>query len=439
MTEENRDRNRENIEELTIIDQNVIDDFISNNPHLRRSVEEARRSREENNRNNECRQSGMPENIDVVLEYSDDELDSGIQINEETRNHVYIDDRNISIINRNKLDKTFRRIEGLIDKKVPRSVMTMEKTMVYKKDVLVLDEKTRIDLSRYHVSPVVNGMIVLVVKTRSNTYFFDIVNGIISSTLYEECFENVIQEINSSIRFYTQFVAIIEKMNNDGSRITIVDCLNFNGISLKDMRYFNRLQRSHEIVSLLIEEESRVIPISDDPERFLSDRKKDGVPFFLIDGINTQDGSDFLITVARFSIDDKKIDNDSIVFVGNKIEDIDETLEIDNILDNTAPVERDEKEDNDELPGSGVEDVTQTIIDNFNNKTKRIYITGRIPNLSKADVKRYIESLGYIWHPRVNGSLDILITADNPGTRKLMDAKRLGITIMKYKDFIRQI
>ncbi|MHA1331026.1 MAG: BRCT domain-containing protein, partial [Candidatus Hodarchaeales archaeon] len=66
---------------------------------------------------------------------------------------------------------------------------------------------------------------------------------------------------------------------------------------------------------------------------------------------------------------------------------------------------------------------------------KRIYVTGKIPGMSKKEVQALIENLGFEWSNSISKKLDFLVVGEKPGAKKLSKAKDLKIPLKDWKDF----
>jgi len=66
---------------------------------------------------------------------------------------------------------------------------------------------------------------------------------------------------------------------------------------------------------------------------------------------------------------------------------------------------------------------------------KRIYVTGKIPGMSKKEVQALIENLGFEWSNTISKKLDFLVVGEKPGAKKLSKAKDLKIPLKDWKDF----
>ncbi|MGD2072854.1 MAG: helix-hairpin-helix domain-containing protein, partial [Candidatus Thorarchaeota archaeon] len=66
----------------------------------------------------------------------------------------------------------------------------------------------------------------------------------------------------------------------------------------------------------------------------------------------------------------------------------------------------------------------------------RIYVTGKIEGMNKTEVRKFVESKGYEWSASISGNLDLLILGERAGGSKIAKAKKVGIKIMNWDDFI---
>jgi len=64
----------------------------------------------------------------------------------------------------------------------------------------------------------------------------------------------------------------------------------------------------------------------------------------------------------------------------------------------------------------------------------QIYVTGKVQNITKREIKRILKDNGHEWAP-LTKKLDLLITGDDPSSLKLEKARKYGIKTMTWKDF----
>ena len=69
---------------------------------------------------------------------------------------------------------------------------------------------------------------------------------------------------------------------------------------------------------------------------------------------------------------------------------------------------------------------------------KTIYITGKVPGVSKRDLEQLVTQYGYEWAP-LSKKLDLLVIGENPGTIKLEKAKKYGLTIKTWNEFKKEL
>jgi DNA ligase (NAD+) len=68
---------------------------------------------------------------------------------------------------------------------------------------------------------------------------------------------------------------------------------------------------------------------------------------------------------------------------------------------------------------------------------KKIYVTGKIEGKSKKEIQDFVEQLGYEWSTSISGKLDLLVTGEKAGQKKLEKANALKIPIKTWKEFIK--
>ncbi|OLS28882.1 MAG: DNA ligase [Candidatus Heimdallarchaeota archaeon AB_125] len=74
------------------------------------------------------------------------------------------------------------------------------------------------------------------------------------------------------------------------------------------------------------------------------------------------------------------------------------------------------------------------------NKTKvikpmKIYITGKVEDITKGDLRDLVESKGIEWGSGVTKSLDYLVLAENPGEKRQEQATALGVKMIGWEEF----
>jgi DNA ligase (NAD+) len=69
---------------------------------------------------------------------------------------------------------------------------------------------------------------------------------------------------------------------------------------------------------------------------------------------------------------------------------------------------------------------------------KTIYVTGKVPGMSKRELKQFIAQYGYEW-ASLSKKLDLLVTGENPGTAKLEKASKYGLTIKTWDEFRKEL
>ncbi|PWI47491.1 DNA ligase (NAD(+)) LigA [Candidatus Heimdallarchaeota archaeon B3_Heim] len=67
-------------------------------------------------------------------------------------------------------------------------------------------------------------------------------------------------------------------------------------------------------------------------------------------------------------------------------------------------------------------------------KKRSIYVTGKVPEMTKKDIKDFLEKNNYEW-ASLTKSLDLLVTGEKPGSTKLEKAKKYGIPIKTWDEF----
>jgi DNA ligase (NAD+) len=67
-----------------------------------------------------------------------------------------------------------------------------------------------------------------------------------------------------------------------------------------------------------------------------------------------------------------------------------------------------------------------------------VYVTGKIPDLTKKKTKELLEKYGYEW-ASLTKSLDLLVIGENPGKNKVEKAKKYGILIETWEEFYKKL
>ncbi len=63
---------------------------------------------------------------------------------------------------------------------------------------------------------------------------------------------------------------------------------------------------------------------------------------------------------------------------------------------------------------------------------KKVYITGKVEGMTKNEVRELVESKGFGWS---SGAMDILVTADRAGEKRIENAKKRGAEIISWEEF----
>jgi DNA ligase (NAD+) len=66
----------------------------------------------------------------------------------------------------------------------------------------------------------------------------------------------------------------------------------------------------------------------------------------------------------------------------------------------------------------------------------RMYVTGKIEGMTKAEVKKFVKSKGYEWSESISSNLNLLVLGEKAGGSKVAKAKKLGIEMMTWNEFI---
>ncbi|MFX0125565.1 MAG: NAD-dependent DNA ligase LigA [Candidatus Hodarchaeota archaeon] len=69
---------------------------------------------------------------------------------------------------------------------------------------------------------------------------------------------------------------------------------------------------------------------------------------------------------------------------------------------------------------------------------KTIYVTGKIPGMTKKEIEALIDQYGYEW-ASLSKKLDLLVLGENPGSAKLEKARKYGLTIKTWDEFKKEL
>lgn len=70
--------------------------------------------------------------------------------------------------------------------------------------------------------------------------------------------------------------------------------------------------------------------------------------------------------------------------------------------------------------------------------SKTIYVTGKVTDLTKKEIKDFVEQHGYEW-ASLSKKLDLLVFGEKAGSIKLQKARKYGITIKAWEEFRREL
>jgi DNA ligase (NAD+) len=65
----------------------------------------------------------------------------------------------------------------------------------------------------------------------------------------------------------------------------------------------------------------------------------------------------------------------------------------------------------------------------------RVYVTGKIQDMTKAEIQKFVESKGFQWSASISNKLDLLIYGERAGPKKIQKAKQLGIKLQSWDEF----
>jgi DNA ligase (NAD+) len=69
---------------------------------------------------------------------------------------------------------------------------------------------------------------------------------------------------------------------------------------------------------------------------------------------------------------------------------------------------------------------------------KTIYITGKISGMTKTELRNFIAQYNYEW-ASLTKKLDLLVLGENPGSAKIEKARKYGIPIKPWDDFMKEL
>ncbi|MHA1945606.1 MAG: NAD-dependent DNA ligase LigA [Candidatus Hodarchaeales archaeon] len=81
-------------------------------------------------------------------------------------------------------------------------------------------------------------------------------------------------------------------------------------------------------------------------------------------------------------------------------------------------------------------DIDEELNDEITKGT--IYVTGKIPEMTKKQVKEFVSKHGYRWDS-LKKSLNLLVYGDKAGTAKLNKARQYGVPIKSWDEFIQEL
>jgi len=77
----------------------------------------------------------------------------------------------------------------------------------------------------------------------------------------------------------------------------------------------------------------------------------------------------------------------------------------------------------------------QTDSEDLIGSGKRMYVTGKIENMTKSKIKEICTNHGFDWSSYISKNMDILVIGENPGKSKLSKAKKSNVEILSWSDF----
>ncbi len=72
------------------------------------------------------------------------------------------------------------------------------------------------------------------------------------------------------------------------------------------------------------------------------------------------------------------------------------------------------------------------------NKGLSLYVTGKIEGKTKTEVEEFCVNQGFEWKQSVSSKLDLLVYGENPGKTKLEKARKIGVEILSWDEFIKK-
>ncbi len=84
------------------------------------------------------------------------------------------------------------------------------------------------------------------------------------------------------------------------------------------------------------------------------------------------------------------------------------------------------------------ESIKEPIDDEVTESKGTVYVTGKIPDLTKKEIKALLERHNYEW-ASLTKTLDLLVVGENPGGKKLEKAKKYGIPIRAWEEFYSEL
>lgn len=72
------------------------------------------------------------------------------------------------------------------------------------------------------------------------------------------------------------------------------------------------------------------------------------------------------------------------------------------------------------------------------NKGLSLYVTGKVEGKTKSEVEEFCVNQGFEWKKSISSNLDLLVYGENPGKTKLDKARKIGVKILSWDEFIEE-
>ncbi|MCH8905895.1 MAG: hypothetical protein IH840_02310, partial [Candidatus Heimdallarchaeota archaeon] len=82
---------------------------------------------------------------------------------------------------------------------------------------------------------------------------------------------------------------------------------------------------------------------------------------------------------------------------------------------------------------------SETTFEDSEQAKQKVYVTGKIPGMTKKLVQQFIEDKGFDWSASISGKLSYLVIGEKAGGAKVDKAKKIGVEILTWDEFIQRV